>query len=112
MKLSGTIRDDELNYLTDVVLYQIFRTILDIYNQDNKSLTNKSPIQISVNKILNRITFNIKTGHYLELLTPGNMKLLGNTEAGKTKDKNGDNVPQLEITEEILVHCNVVHNQY
>ena len=37
-----------------------------------------------VNKIENRITFEIKTGYYLELLTPKIMKLLGNTEK---KDK-------------------------
>ena len=34
---------------------------------------------IYVNKIKNRITFNIKTGYYFELLTPEKMKLLGST---------------------------------
>ena len=32
------------------------------------------------------------------------MKLLGDTKSKITKDKNGKNVPHLEITEEILVH--------
>ena len=40
------------------------------------------------------------------------MKLLGNTEKKKTKDKNGENVPHLEITEVGLVHCNIVNNDY
>ena len=31
-------------------------------------------------KIENRITFKIKTGHYLELLTPETVKLLGSTK--------------------------------
>ena len=40
------------------------------------------------------------------------MKLLGSTENKITKDKNGENVPHLEITELILVHCNIVNNDY
>ena len=40
------------------------------------------------------------------------MKLLGNTESKITKDKNGENVPHLEITELILVHFNLVNNDY
>ena len=38
------------------------------------------------------------------------MKLLGSTKSKITRDKNSENVPYLEITEEVLVHCNVVHN--
>ena len=40
------------------------------------------------------------------------MKLLGSTENEITKDKNGENVPHLEITELVLVHCNIVNNDY
>ena len=40
------------------------------------------------------------------------MKLLGSTESKITKDKNGENVPHLEIVELVLVHCNVVNNDY
>ena len=40
------------------------------------------------------------------------MKLLGSTENEITKDKNGENVPHLEITEVALVHCNIVNNDY
>ena len=36
------------------------------------------------------------------------MKLLGSTESKITKDKNGENVPHLEITEAVLVHCNLL----
>ena len=60
----------------------------------------------------NRITFKIKTGHYLKLLTSEAMKLLGSTKSNITKDKNGENVPHLEITEVVLVHCNIVNNDY
>ena len=38
------------------------------------------------------------------------MKLFGRTEDEITKDKNSENVLRLEITEVVLVHCNVVNN--
>ena len=38
------------------------------------------------------------------------MKLLASAKNEITKDKNGENVPQLEITEVVLVHCNIVNN--
>ena len=40
------------------------------------------------------------------------MKLLGSTKNKITKDKNGENVPYPEITEVVLVHCNMVNNDY
>ena len=40
------------------------------------------------------------------------MKLLGSTKNKITKDKNGENSPQLEITEVVLVHCIMVNNDY
>ena len=40
------------------------------------------------------------------------MELLGITENEITKDKNGENVPHLEITKVLLVHCNFVNNDY
>ena len=40
------------------------------------------------------------------------MNLLGSTKSKITKDKNCENVPYLEITEVVLLHCNVVGNSY
>ena len=40
------------------------------------------------------------------------MELLGSTKDKITKDKNGENVPHLEITEVVLVDCNIVNNDY
>ena len=65
-----------------------------------------------INRIENRIIFKIKNRYYLELLTPETMKLLGSTESKITKDKHGENVPHLEIVELVLVHCNLVNNDY
>ena len=47
--------------------------------------------------------FKIKTGYYLELLTPEIMKLLGSTKSNRTKDTNGENVPYLGITKAALI---------
>ena len=38
------------------------------------------------------------------------MKLLGSTESKITKDKNGEDVPHLEIAELVLIHCNLLNN--
>ena len=74
--------------------------------------TDKPSVQIYVNKIENRVTFKIKNGYSLELLTPETMKLLGSTKNKITKDKNGENVPHLEITEVVFFHCTIVNNDY
>ena len=65
-----------------------------------------------VNKAKNRIMFKIKTGYYLELLTPETMKLLESAKSKINKDENGENVHHLETTEVTLVHCNIVRNVY
>ena len=54
----------------------------------------------------------MKTGYYLKLLTPETIKLLGSTKIKRTKDENGENVPHLEITEAVLIHCNIVNKDY
>ena len=40
------------------------------------------------------------------------MKLLGSTKNKITKNKSSENVSHLEITEVVLVHCNIVNNDY
>ena len=40
------------------------------------------------------------------------MKLLGSTESKITKDRNGENVPLLEVVELVLIHFNLVNNDY
>ena len=59
-----------------------------------------------------RITFKIKSGYYVDLLTPETMKLLVNTESKITKNKNDENVPHLGVAELVLFHCNLVNNDY
>ena len=101
-----------LNYLMDHIIYQIFKITLEGIFKKHETVTDNPSIMIYINKIENRITFEIKAGYYLELLTPKTMKLLGSTQNKITKNENGENVPYLEITEVILIYCNIVNNNY
>ena len=67
-----------------------------ILKKHSESVDNPS-IRIYVNKIQDRITFKIKNGYYLEILTSETMKLLGSKLSKITKDKNCENVLHLEI---------------
>ena len=80
--------------------------------KNHQKVTDNPPTRIYVNKIENRITFKIKKGYFFELLTPETMKFLGSTESKINKDKNGENVLPSEITEIVLVQCNIVNNDY
>ena len=75
-----------------------------ILKKHSESVDNPTA-RIYVNKIENRITFKIKSGYYLELLTPETMNLLGSTESKII-------VPHSEMVELVLVHCNLVNNDY
>ena len=96
----------------DRILHQIFKTILNTFKKKHREDVDEPSVQIYLNKIENRITFKIENGYTLELLTPVTMKLLGRTKNKVTRDKKGENVPHLEITEVVLVHCNIVNNDY
>ena len=78
----------------------------------HETLTENLPVQIYQNKIKNRIAFKIKTEYKLELLTPETMKLLGGGKKDIDKDKDGKNGRILESVEVVLVHCNLVKNDY
>ena len=83
----------------------------NILKKHSESVDNPS-IRIYVNKIENGITFKMKNEYYPAVLTLETMKLIGNTESKIFKDKNGENVPHLEVVESVLVHCNFVNNDY
>ena len=40
------------------------------------------------------------------------MKLSGSTKSKVTRNENGENVPNLEITEVVLIYCNIIDNTY
>ena len=73
-------------------------------HESNVKSNEQSPILIYANKILNRVTFRIKTGYKLELLTNETMRLLGDGPIIDTT-KNVENVPRLEIRLEAVNYC-------
>ena len=75
-------------------------------------MTENPPIQIYPNKIKNGVVFKINTGYKLKLLTLKTIRLLGSTKKDVDKDKDGENAPKLEPVEVVLVHCNLVKNDY
>ena len=93
-------------------------SILDIQDyfeciiKKHKTIADNPPVQIYVSKNKNRIVFKIKTGYKLELLSPETMKLLGSTKKNVDQDKDGENMPKLESVEVVLVHCNLINNNY
>ena len=110
IKINDQIRDSIDYFLFKKLLHiqDYFEYILKKHGED----IDKPSVQIYVNKIENRVTFKIKDGYSIELLTPETKKLLGRTENKITRVKNGENVPHIEITEVLLVHCNIVNNDY
>ena len=108
-KISAPTRNDKFELpdgscsISDIQYYLGY-----IFLKNGEKIDNPS-IRIYVGKIKNRITFKIKIGYPLELLTTETIKLLRSTESKIAKDKNGENVSHLEIAEVVLVHCIVVH---
>ena len=90
----------------------LFINYFEFIIKKNETLTENPPIQIYPNKIKSRIVFKITTGYKLELLTPETMRLWGSTKKDVDADKNSEIVPKLESAEVVLVHCNLVKNDY
>ena len=94
-KVSTPTWNDEFKLLDGSYSVSDIQDYFEYILKKHGESVDKSPIQIYVNKIENRVTFKIKNGYSLELLTPETMKLLGSTKNKITKDKNGENVPHL-----------------
>ena len=59
--------------------------------------------------------FKMNTGYYLELLTPETIRLFESTNIKPDKNENCENDRNFEISkipEVVLVHCNIVNNNY
>ena len=69
-------------------------------------------MEIYLNEIGNRTTIIIKTGYYVELLTPETKRLLGSIKSKITKNENDKIVPHLKITEVVLIHGHIINNDH
>ena len=88
-KISAPTWNDEFELPDGLYSVSDIQDYFEYILKTHKENINKPSVQIYVNKIENRITFKIKNGYTLELLTPETMKLLGSTENKITKDKTG-----------------------
>ena len=59
----------------------------------------------------NRITYEIMTEYYFELLTSETMKVLGSTKSKINKNKNGENLPHLKISEAFIRQLTMIINK-
>ena len=96
----------EISQIQNYFLDELIET-----HESNVKSNEQSQILIYTNRILNRVTFRIKTGYKLELLTNETMRLLGDAPIIDST-KNGENVPKLEIVRNVLVFCNLVEDAY
>ena len=97
---------DKPYYVSDIQDY--FECIL----KKHETNANNPSIKIYVNKLEKRIKIKLKRGYYPDLLTPESMKLLRSTKSTITKDKNNEILPHLEITEVVLIQCNILNKTY
>ena len=94
-KISAPTWNDTFDLLDGSYSISDIQDYFEFIIKKHETLTENPPIQIYPNKIKNRIVFKKKTGYKLEY-----------------KNKNSENVPKLESVEVVLVHCNLVKNDY
>ena len=78
----------------------------------HETVTGTYPVLIYVNETNNRTVFKIKSGYKLELLSKETVKLLETSKSVIDSDKNSELVPKLESVDLVLMHCNLVNNDY
>ena len=84
-KISAPTWNEELELLDGSYSVSDIQDYFEYILKKQKAVTDNPSIMIYKNKIENRITFKIKTGYYLEILTPEIVKLLGSTKYDKQK---------------------------
>ena len=111
-KISAPARNGEFELSDGSYFLSDIQNYFDYMFKKNREKIFNPLIRIYINKIGKRITLKIRTGYCIELVTPETTKLLGSTKSKITENKNGEKVPNLEITEVVLVHCNIANNNY
>ena len=108
-KIHAPTWNDEFNLPNGSYNIEQIQDYLKYIIEKHETIADNPRVQIYVNKIKNRIAFKI-TGYKLELLTEETMQLLATSK--KVKNKDGEILPRLETVEVVLVHCNLVNNNY
>ena len=90
LKISAPIQNEELELPDGSYSILDIQDYFEYLLKKHGEKTVNPSIRIYINKIENRVTFKIKTGYYIELLTPEAIKLLASTKCKITKDGNMD----------------------
>ena len=111
--MSGLTLNKNFQFPDGLYFVLYIKDYLEYIIKKQETVTDNPPIRMYVSKIENRIIFKVKTGYYPKPLLTETMKLLGSSKNKLTKDKNGENVPHLEITEKLLLdHCSIVNSDH
>ena len=114
-KISAPTWNDEFNLPNGSYSVSDIQDYFEYIIKKQETITDNPPVQIYVNKIKKRIVFKIKTGYKLELLTIElleTMQLLGSSKKVIDKNEDGEIVPRLQNFEVVLVHGNLINNNY
>ena len=111
-KISAPTWNDKFDFLDWSYSIADIQDYFEFIIKKYETLAQNSAVQICSNKIKNRIVFKIKTGYKLELLSQETLKLLGSAKTDVDQDKDGKDGPKLESVEVVLVHYNLVNNNY
>ena len=93
-------------------------SVLDIQDyfehiiKKHETVADNLSIRLCGNNIENMITFKMKTGYYLDLLSSDIMKMVGSTKSKMVKEENNERVSRLKVTKVGLVQCNIVNSDY
>ena len=112
LKISAPAWNDEFDLSDGSYSVSDTQDYFEYIIKDHEAIADNPPVQIYVNKIKNRIVFKIKTSYKLESLSEETMKLLGSSKQDIDQNKNREIVTRLETVEVVLVHCNLVNNNY
>ena len=111
-KIFAPTWNDEFNLPDGYYSVSDIQDYFEYIIKKHETIADNPPAQIYVNKIKNKIVFKIKTGYKLELLTKETMQLLGSSKKDIDQNKDREIVQKLETVEVVLVHFNLVNNNY
>ena len=111
-KISAPTWNDEFNLPDGSYSVSDIQDYFEYIIRKRETIADNPPVQIYVNKIKNRIVFKIKTDYKLVLLSKETLQLLGSSKKDVDQNKDAEIVPKLETVEVVLVHCNLVNNNY
>ena len=112
LKISAPSWNDEFDLSDRSYAISDIQDYFEYVIKKHETIADISPGQIYVNKTKNRIVFKIKIGFKLELLSPETKKLLESVKKIFDQETTGKYVPKLESAQAVLVHCNLVNNNY